>query len=129
MFDENWEVVRGGDHPELARGLLELDELVVVTWTYDAAPCHRSYELLAQAFALNKPRAVLRNRYLLCPTGKQIVMIVMSDPTVFHIIDVCVLFPPYSYVLFALPEAPEFLRGLKGITKQECNNPDIWFDL
>lgn len=42
---------------------------------------------------------------------------------------VCVLFPPYSYVLFASPEAPEFLRGLEGITKQECNNPDVWFDL
>jgi len=31
---------------------LNLDELVVVTWTYDAAPRHRSYELLAQAFGL-----------------------------------------------------------------------------
>ena len=29
---------------------LGLDELVVVTWTYDPAPRHRSYELLAQAF-------------------------------------------------------------------------------
>jgi len=38
---------------ELAKGL-ELDELVVVTWTYDPAPRHRSYELLAQAFALKK---------------------------------------------------------------------------
>jgi hypothetical protein len=28
------------------------DELVVVTWTYDPAPRHRSYELLAQAFEL-----------------------------------------------------------------------------
>jgi len=36
---------------ELAKSL-ELDELVVVTWTYDPAPRHRSYELLAQAFAL-----------------------------------------------------------------------------
>ncbi|HTD89682.1 MAG TPA: LLM class flavin-dependent oxidoreductase, partial [Burkholderiales bacterium] len=36
---------------ELAQRL-ELDELVVVTWTYDPAPRHRSYELLAQAFAL-----------------------------------------------------------------------------
>jgi alkanesulfonate monooxygenase SsuD/methylene tetrahydromethanopterin reductase-like flavin-dependent oxidoreductase (luciferase family) len=34
---------------ELAKSL-ELDELVVVTWTYDPAPRHRSYELLAQAF-------------------------------------------------------------------------------
>jgi alkanesulfonate monooxygenase SsuD/methylene tetrahydromethanopterin reductase-like flavin-dependent oxidoreductase (luciferase family) len=33
---------------ELAKSL-ELDELVVVTWTYDTAPRHRSYELLAQA--------------------------------------------------------------------------------
>ena len=31
---------------------LALDELVVVTWTYDPAPRHRSYELLADAFAL-----------------------------------------------------------------------------
>jgi luciferase family oxidoreductase group 1 len=31
---------------------LELDELVVVTWTYDTAPRHRSYELLAKAFGL-----------------------------------------------------------------------------
>jgi luciferase family oxidoreductase group 1 len=32
---------------------LELDELVVVTWTYDPEPRHRSYELLAKAFALS----------------------------------------------------------------------------
>jgi luciferase family oxidoreductase group 1 len=31
---------------------LDLDELVVVTWTHDPAPRHRSYELLAEAFAL-----------------------------------------------------------------------------
>jgi luciferase family oxidoreductase group 1 len=31
---------------------LELDELVVVTWTHDPAPRHRSYELLAEAFHL-----------------------------------------------------------------------------
>jgi len=31
---------------------LQLDELVVVTWTYDPAPRHRSYELLADAFGL-----------------------------------------------------------------------------
>ncbi|HVN33715.1 MAG TPA: LLM class flavin-dependent oxidoreductase [Casimicrobiaceae bacterium] len=36
---------------ELARRY-ELDELVVVTWTFDAAPRHRSYELLARAFGL-----------------------------------------------------------------------------
>ncbi len=36
---------------ELARRL-DLDELVIVTWTYDAAPRRRSYELLAQAFEL-----------------------------------------------------------------------------
>jgi luciferase family oxidoreductase group 1 len=36
---------------ELANNL-DLDELVVVTWTYDPAPRHRSYELLAKAFAL-----------------------------------------------------------------------------
>jgi luciferase family oxidoreductase group 1 len=34
---------------------LELDELVVVTWTHDVAARHRSYELLAKAFAL-EPR-------------------------------------------------------------------------
>ncbi len=33
---------------------LGLDELVVVTWTYDAAPRQRSYDLLAQAFELPK---------------------------------------------------------------------------
>lgn len=38
---------------ELAKGL-ELDELVVVTWTYDPAPRHRSYELLAKAFAMEQ---------------------------------------------------------------------------
>lgn len=31
---------------------LALDELVIVTWTYEPAPRHRSYELLAQAFGL-----------------------------------------------------------------------------
>jgi len=37
--------------------LLELDELVVVAWNYDPAPRHRSYELLAEAFALKKTAA------------------------------------------------------------------------
>ena len=36
---------------ELA-GRLDLDELVVVTWTFEAAARHRSYELLADAFGL-----------------------------------------------------------------------------
>ena len=36
---------------------LGLDELVIVTWTYDAVPRHRSYELLAQAFGLAKERS------------------------------------------------------------------------
>ena len=31
---------------------LGLDELVVVTWTYDPKPRHRSYELLAEAFGV-----------------------------------------------------------------------------
>lgn len=31
---------------------LDLDELVIVTWTHDPAPRHRSYELLAKAFGL-----------------------------------------------------------------------------
>jgi len=30
----------------------DLEELVVVTWTYDPQPRHRSYELLAAAFEL-----------------------------------------------------------------------------
>jgi luciferase family oxidoreductase group 1 len=38
---------------DLARKL-ELDELVIVTWTYDPAPRHRSYELLAEAFGMRK---------------------------------------------------------------------------
>ena len=33
---------------ELAKSL-DLDELVVVTWTYDSTPRHRSYELLANS--------------------------------------------------------------------------------
>jgi luciferase family oxidoreductase group 1 len=36
---------------ELAKRL-DLDELVVVTWTYDPAPRQRSYELLAEAFGM-----------------------------------------------------------------------------
>jgi luciferase family oxidoreductase group 1 len=39
---------------DLAKSL-ELDEVIIVTWTYDCAPRHRSYELLAQAFALSQP--------------------------------------------------------------------------
>ena len=41
---------------ELARSL-GLDELVVVTWTYDAAPRRHSYELLAEAFGIKKTEA------------------------------------------------------------------------
>ncbi|MGZ8209774.1 MAG: LLM class flavin-dependent oxidoreductase [Burkholderiales bacterium] len=47
----------GGEVREKLTALAErhgLDELVVVTWTYDPAPRHRSYELLAQAFGLTK---------------------------------------------------------------------------
>jgi hypothetical protein len=33
---------------------LELDELVIVTWIYDPAPRHRSYELLAEAIGMGK---------------------------------------------------------------------------
>jgi luciferase family oxidoreductase group 1 len=36
---------------ELARRL-ELQEIVIVTWTYDPVPRHRSYELIAEAFRL-----------------------------------------------------------------------------
>jgi alkanesulfonate monooxygenase SsuD/methylene tetrahydromethanopterin reductase-like flavin-dependent oxidoreductase (luciferase family) len=35
---------------------LELDELVIVTWTYDPAPRQRSYELLAEALGLGKAK-------------------------------------------------------------------------
>ena len=31
----------------------KLDEIVIVTWTHDPAPRRRSYELLAEAFALD----------------------------------------------------------------------------
>lgn len=47
-----------GTAEQVAAGLTELashlglDELVVVTWTYDPQPRHRSYELLARAFNL-----------------------------------------------------------------------------
>ena len=47
-----------GTAEQVRRQLTELaerhgfDELVVVTWTYDPAPRHRSYGLLAQAFGL-----------------------------------------------------------------------------
>jgi luciferase family oxidoreductase group 1 len=34
---------------------LGLDELVIVTWTFDPAPRHRSYELLAEVFAQERP--------------------------------------------------------------------------
>jgi luciferase family oxidoreductase group 1 len=40
---------------ELAKRLA-LDELVIVTWTYDAAPRRRSYELLAEMFGLSNTR-------------------------------------------------------------------------
>jgi luciferase family oxidoreductase group 1 len=40
---------------ELARKL-ELDELVIVTWTFDPEPRHRSCELLAEAFGLTSQR-------------------------------------------------------------------------
>ncbi len=51
-------IVGSADHvaarlKELAKSL-DLDELVVVTWTYDPAPRHRSYELLAEAFGLER---------------------------------------------------------------------------
>jgi luciferase family oxidoreductase group 1 len=39
---------------------LDLDELVIVTWTYDAAPRYRSYELLAEAFELGKSAPLSR---------------------------------------------------------------------
>ena len=43
---------------------LELDELVIVTWTYDPAPRHRSYELLAEALEREKSNLVRRDRNL-----------------------------------------------------------------
>ena len=48
-----------GTGEQVAAGLTELakrfglEELVVVTWTFDTAPRHRSYELLAKAFGLS----------------------------------------------------------------------------
>jgi hypothetical protein len=32
---------------------LQLDEVVIITWTHDTAAQARSYELLAQEFSLN----------------------------------------------------------------------------
>ena len=43
-----------------SRRRLDLDELVVVTWTYDPAPRHRSYELLAQGLWLGKHRGPIQ---------------------------------------------------------------------
>ena len=44
---------------ELAQRL-ELEELVIVTWTHDPAARHRSYELLAEAFADESPSQKVR---------------------------------------------------------------------
>ena len=47
-----------GSAPQVAHKLrklaerLQVDELVLITWTHDAAAQARSYELLAQEFAL-----------------------------------------------------------------------------
>jgi alkanesulfonate monooxygenase SsuD/methylene tetrahydromethanopterin reductase-like flavin-dependent oxidoreductase (luciferase family) len=47
-----------GTGPQVAEKLhalarrLDLDELVINTWTHDPVPKHRSYELLADAFGL-----------------------------------------------------------------------------
>ena len=49
-----------GTAEQVASGLdalaarLALDELVIVTWTYDPEPRHRSYELLAEAYGLTR---------------------------------------------------------------------------
>ena len=51
-----------GSGPQVAEKLneladsLKLEELAIVTWTYDTAPRHRSYEILAREFKLS-PRA------------------------------------------------------------------------
>jgi len=42
---------------------------------------------------------------------------------------VCFLFAPYSHVLSVTPETPIFLRHYEGSTRQECQNPDMMFDL
>lgn len=39
------------------------------------------------------------------------------------------VFSPYSHVVFTAAEAPDFLRGHEGHTKQECKNPDGIFEL
>ena len=42
---------------------------------------------------------------------------------------VCFLVAPYSHVLSVTPKAPGFLRKYEGSTRQECQNPDVMFDL
>jgi hypothetical protein len=49
VFDETWEVISDGRYPELAPDLLELDELVVGTWTYGPVPMPSLSELLKPA--------------------------------------------------------------------------------
>ena len=36
---------------------LQLEELAIVTWTYDTAPRHRSYEILAREYGLQPRQA------------------------------------------------------------------------
>jgi hypothetical protein len=42
---------------------------------------------------------------------------------------VCFLFAPYGHVLAVTSEAPDFLRQYEGRTRQECQNPEVLFDL
>lgn len=42
---------------------------------------------------------------------------------------VCFIFPPYSGVLLAAPEAPNFLRECERSTRQEWQNADTLFEL
>jgi hypothetical protein len=42
---------------------------------------------------------------------------------------VSLLFLPYSHVIYAKKDAPEFLKINAGQTKKECDNSDIWFKL
>ena len=37
--------------------------------------------------------------------------------------------PPYSHVIFAHENAPAFLKAKAGVTKQEWNDPDTFFEL
>jgi luciferase family oxidoreductase group 1 len=49
---------------------LGLDELVVVTWTYDPQPRHRSYEILAEAYGLSSSPGARGSQKAALPEGE-----------------------------------------------------------